>query len=65
MLEGNGFKNEFKDIFDIIEKTWNKSARKAVSVGAPFIGRAVGAKTKDFKIGEATSSTLKSVSGKI
>ena len=40
-----------------------KFLKPAVNVAAPFIGMAVSARTKNPKIGQATTSILKSISG--
>ena len=45
------------------EKMWNKFLKPAVNVAAPFIGMAVSAKTKNPKVGAATTNILKSISG--
>ena len=37
--------------------------KPAVNVAAPFIGMAVSAKTKNPKVGQATTNILKSISG--
>ena len=37
--------------------------KPAVNVAAPFIGMAVGAKTKNPKVAQATTNILKSISG--
>ena len=60
-LKGNGFKNERKK-FKRTEKAWNKFLKPAVNVAASIIGMAVGAKIKNQKVGQATASTLKSIS---
>ena len=41
----------------------NKFLKPAVNVAAPFIGMAVSAKTKNPKVGAATTNILKSISG--
>ena len=62
-LEGNGFKNTMKKIFKGSQTAWNKFLKPAVNVAAPFIGMAVGAKTKCPKVAAATTNILKSISG--
>ena len=42
---------------------WNKFLKPAVNVAAPFIGMAVGAKTKSPKVAQATAKILKSIWG--
>ena len=41
----------------------NKFPKRAINATAPFIGMAVSAKTKNPKVGQATTSLLKSTSG--
>ena len=45
-IEGNGFKKTRKKTFKGSQTAWNKLLKPAVNVAAPFIGMAVGAKTK-------------------
>ena len=52
-----------KKIFEWTEKLWNEFWRPAVNVAAPFIDMAVSANTKNFKVGAATTSILKNISG--
>ena len=62
-LEGPGFKNTIEKIFEGSQTAWNKFLKPAVNVAAPFIGMAVKAKTKNSKVGQATTNLLKSLSG--
>ena len=62
-LEGAGFKNTMKKIFKGSQTAWNKFLKPAVNVAAPFIGMAVGAKSKNAKTGAATTNILKSLTG--
>ena len=62
-LEGSGFKNKMKKIFKGSQKAWDKFLKPAVNMSAPFIGMAVSAKTKNPKVGQATTNILKSISG--
>ena len=62
-LEGAGFKNTMKKIFKGSQTAWNKFLKPAVNIAAPFIGMAVGAKTKNPKVAAATTNILKSISG--
>ena len=50
-------------IFKGSQTAWNKFLKPAVNVAAPFVGMAVSAKTKNPKIGQATTNILKSISG--
>ena len=62
-LEGSGFKNKLKSIFRGTQTAWNKFLKPAINATAPFIGIAVTAKTKNPKVGQATTNILKSISG--
>ena len=44
-LEGSGFKNTMKKVFKRSQTAWNNFLKPAVNVAAPFIGKAVSAKT--------------------
>ena len=53
-------------IFKGSQAAWKKNLKPAVNVAAPFIGIAVGAKTKNPKVAQATTIISKSISaGKI
>ena len=45
------------------QKAWDKFLKPAVKAAAPLIGMAVSVKTKNPKIGERRSNSLKSISG--
>ena len=62
-LERAGFKNTIKKIFKGSQTAWNKFLKPAVNIAAPFIGMAIGAKSKNPKNGQATTNILKSISG--
>ena len=62
-MQGSGFKNKLKSIFRGTQTAWNKFLKPAINATAPFIGMAVSAKTKNPKVGAATTNILKSVSG--
>ena len=62
-LEGAGFKNKLKLIFKGTQTAWNKFLKRAINATAPFIGMSVTAKTKNPKVGQATTNILKSISG--
>ena len=63
MLEGGSIKSKLQKIFKGTQTAWNKFLKPAVNVAAPFIGMAVGAKTRNPKVGAATTNILKSISG--
>ena len=62
-LEGRSIKNKLKSIFRGTQAAWKKFLKPAINATAPFIGMAVSAKTKNPKIGAATTNILKSISG--
>ena len=62
-LEGGSIKNKLKSIFRGLQTAWNKFLKPALNATAPFIGMAVSAKTKNPKVGQATTNILKSISG--
>ena len=65
-LEENGYKKTMKNIFEGSQTAWNEFLKPPVNVAAPFSGMAVSAKTKNPKVGAATTNILKSISsGKI
>ena len=63
MLEGGSIKRKLQKIFRGTEKAWNKFLKPAINASAPFIGMAVSAKTKNPKVGKATTNILKSLTG--
>ena len=63
MLEGEGFENTMKKIFKGSQTAWNKFLKPALNIASPYIGMVVSAKTKNPKIGQATTNILKSISG--
>ena len=63
MLEGGSIKSKLQKIFSGTQTAWNKFLKPAVNVAAPFIGVTVSAKTKNPKVGQANTNTLKSISG--
>ena len=62
-LEGGLNKNKLKSFFRGTQTAWNKFLKPAFNATAPFIGMAVSAKTKNPKVGKATTNILKSISG--
>ena len=63
-LEGGSIKNKLQKIFKWTQTAWRKFVEPAVNVGAPFIGMAVSAKTKNPKDEQAMINILKSISGR-
>ena len=62
-LEDGSIKSKLQKIFRGTQTDWNKLLKPAISGEAPFIGIAVIAKTKNRKVGQATTNTSKSISG--
>ena len=63
MLEGGSIKSKLQKIFKGTQTAWNKFLKPAIIASAPFLGMAVSAKTKNPKVGQATTNILKSISG--
>ena len=62
-LEGGSIKSKLQKNFKGTQTAWNKFLKPAINVAAPFIGMAVSARTKNPKVGQATTNILKSISG--
>ena len=62
-LEGAGFKNTLKKIFKGSQTALSKLSKPTINTLAPVIGMAVGAKSKNAKVGAATTNILKSLTG--
>ena len=62
-FEGAGFKKTLKKLPKGSQTAGNKNLKPAVNVAAPFIGLAVSAKSKNPKVGQATTNISKSKSG--
>ena len=62
-MEGRSIKSELKSIFWPTQAARNKFLKPAFIATAPFIGMAVIEKTKNPKVGQATTSFLKTISG--
>ena len=62
MLEEGSIKSKFHKIYKGTQTAWNKFLEPAINATAPFIGMAVSAKTKNPKVGQATTNILKSIS---
>ena len=63
MVEGGSIKSKLQKFFRGTQTSWDKFLKPAVNVAAPFIGMALGAKTKNPKVAAATTNILKSISG--
>ena len=64
MLEGGSINSKLQKIFRGTQTAWNKFLKRGINATAPFIGMAVSAKTKNPKVGQATTNILKSISGR-
>ena len=62
-LEGGSIKTNLQKIIKGTQTAWNTFLKPAIIASAPFIGMAVSAKTKNPKVGQATTNILKSISG--
>ena len=62
-LEGAGFKNTMKKLFKGSQSAWSRFLKPTINTLAPVIGMAVGAKSKNAKVGAATTNILKSLQG--
>ena len=63
MLEGGSIKSKLQKIFKGTKKAWDLYLKPALNIASPYIGMAVSAKTKNPKVGQATTNILKSISG--
>ena len=63
MLEGGSIKSKLQKNFRGTQIAWSKFLKPAINATAPFIGMPVSAKTKNPKVGQATTNIIKSTSG--
>ena len=63
MLEGGSIKSKLQKLYKETQTARIKFLKPAANVAAPFFGMAVSAKTKNPKVGQATTKILKSISG--
>ena len=63
MLEGGSIKSKLQNISRGAQTAWNKFLKPAIIATAPFIGMTVSAKTKNPKIGKATTKILVALVG--
>ena len=63
MLEFGSIKSKLRKKFKGTQTARNKFLKPAINASAPFVGMAVSAKTKNPKVGQATTNILKSVAG--
>ena len=65
-LDGGSIKSKLQKIFRGTQTVWNNFLKPAIIATAPFIGMAVRAKSRNPKVGQATTKILKNISeGKI
>ena len=62
-LEGGAIKSNLQKKYKRTQTAWNKFLKPAINATTHFIGMAVSAKTKNQKVGQATTNILKSISG--
>ena len=62
-MEGDGFKDTTKEKLKSSQKAWNSFLKPTINSRAAIIGIAVGAKSKNAKVGVATTNILKSMRG--
>ena len=63
MLEGGLIKSKLQKIIMGTKTALDRFLKPALNMASPFIGMAVAAKSKNPKIGQATSNILKSLTG--
>ena len=63
MLEGGLIKSKLQKIFKGTQTAWNKFLKPTINTLSPVIGMAVGVKSKNAKVGAATTNILKNISG--
>ena len=63
MLEGGSIRGKLQKIFLGTQTAWIKLFKPAVKVAAPFIGMAASAKTKNPRVGQATTNIIKIIIG--
>ena len=62
-MEGDGFKNTMRKFFKGNEKAWNSFLKLTINTIAPATGMAVGAKSRNPQVIQATANILKSIWG--
>ena len=63
LLEGGSIKIKQQKIFRGTQTAWNNFLKLAINATVPFIGMAICAKTKNPKVGQATTNILQSLKG--
>ena len=58
-LEGSSIKSKFQNFFKGMQIAWKAFLKPATNATAPFIRMAVSARTKNPKVGQATTNILK------
>ena len=62
-LEGNGFENTIKKIFQGSQAACNRFLKPALKIASPIVSAGVGMKKKNPQSAHATSNVLKSLTG--
>ena len=65
MPEGGSRYSKLQKFFRGTQRAWNKFLKAAINATASFMGMAVSAKTKNPKVGAATTNISKSISSGI
>ena len=61
--EGGSIKSTLQKNFKRLQTAWTKFLKPTINATALFIGMAVSAKTKNPKVGQATTNILKALTG--
>ena len=62
-LEGGSIENKLKSLFRGTQTARSNFLKPIINATAPFMGMAVSSKTKNSKVGQATTNILKSLAG--
>ena len=62
-LEGNGFRNTMKKIFEESQTIWNKFLKPALKIATPLISAGVAAEKKNPQSAQITNNIIKSLTG--
>ena len=62
-LEGGPIRSKLQKLLNGTQSAWTKLLKPAINATAPFTGLAVSAKTRNPKVGQATTHILKNISG--
>ena len=62
-LEGSGFKNTMRKIFEGCQTAWDKFLKPALKIATPIILASVAMKTKNPQSAQVTSNIIESLTG--